>query len=53
MQMGLLVILTLSIFDFVIGTFFPITDEQRLRGITGYKCNYFYMWNDFILIKYI
>lgn len=38
MQMGLLVILTLSILDFFIGTLFPVTNEQRLRGITGFKC---------------
>ncbi|KHN71137.1 Solute carrier family 12 member 2 [Toxocara canis] len=37
MQIGLLVILTLSIANYMIGSFFPINDEQRLRGLTGYS----------------
>ena len=37
MQMGLLLILTLSILDYFMGTFLPISDEQKLRGITGYS----------------
>lgn len=38
MQMGLLVILTLSIIDYFIGTFVPVSDSQTYRGITGYSC---------------
>lgn len=38
MQIGLLVILTLSIANYMVGSFFPINDEQRLRGLTGYSC---------------
>uniref|UniRef100_A0A0M3IU96 AA_permease domain-containing protein n=2 Tax=Ascaris lumbricoides TaxID=6252 RepID=A0A0M3IU96_ASCLU len=37
MQIGLLVILTLSIANYMVGSFFPINDEQRLRGLTGYS----------------
>uniref|UniRef100_A0AC34QDX9 Uncharacterized protein n=1 Tax=Panagrolaimus sp. JU765 TaxID=591449 RepID=A0AC34QDX9_9BILA len=37
MQMGLLVILTLSILDYFLGTFFPVSHMQRLKGITGYS----------------
>uniref|UniRef100_A0A914X1N1 Solute carrier family 12 member 2 n=1 Tax=Plectus sambesii TaxID=2011161 RepID=A0A914X1N1_9BILA len=37
MQMVLLVILTLSLINFVIGTFLPISKDQNLRGITGYS----------------
>ncbi|KAI1714629.1 amino acid permease domain-containing protein [Ditylenchus destructor] len=37
MQMGLLVILSLSILDYFIGSFLPVSDSQRRRGITGYS----------------
>uniref|UniRef100_A0A914PCB4 Uncharacterized protein n=1 Tax=Panagrolaimus davidi TaxID=227884 RepID=A0A914PCB4_9BILA len=38
MQMGLLVILSLSILDYFLGTIIPVSDEKRLRGLTGYNC---------------
>uniref|UniRef100_A0A7E4VQV4 AA_permease domain-containing protein n=1 Tax=Panagrellus redivivus TaxID=6233 RepID=A0A7E4VQV4_PANRE len=37
MQMGLLVILTLSILDYFLGTLMPVTEVQALRGVTGYS----------------
>ncbi|EJD74990.1 hypothetical protein LOAG_17781 [Loa loa] len=37
MQIGLLVILILSIIDYFIGTFLPISENQLYRGITGYS----------------
>uniref|UniRef100_A0A914XYB5 Uncharacterized protein n=1 Tax=Panagrolaimus superbus TaxID=310955 RepID=A0A914XYB5_9BILA len=37
MQMGLLVILSLSILDYFLGTIIPVSDEKRLRGLTGYS----------------
>lgn len=37
MQIGLLVILTLSILNYFIGTLIPISSEQSQRGITGYS----------------
>ncbi|VDN02395.1 unnamed protein product [Thelazia callipaeda] len=37
MQMGLLAILTLSIINYFIGTFMPLSEHQRTRGITGYS----------------
>ncbi|KAI6225165.1 Amino acid permease-associated region domain containing protein [Aphelenchoides fujianensis] len=41
MQVGLLVILLLSIVDYFVGTFFPPSDEMRRRGLTGYSMNTF------------
>jgi hypothetical protein len=38
MQMVLLVILSISIMDYFVGSFIPPNDEKRLRGITGYSC---------------
>lgn len=52
MQMGLLVILALSIMDFFVGTLFPVTDEQRLRGITGYKCTDLLIIKHFLIYKF-
>lgn len=40
MQIGLLVILTLSIIDYFIGTFVPVSENQLYRGITGYSCKF-------------
>jgi solute carrier family 12 sodium/potassium/chloride transporter 2 len=40
MQMGLLVILTLSILDYFMGSVMPPNHEQRLRGVTGYSCKW-------------
>ncbi|OZC12082.1 K-Cl cotransporter [Onchocerca flexuosa] len=37
MQMGLLVILTLSIIDYFVGTLAPVSESQLYRGITGYS----------------
>ncbi|KAK0411802.1 hypothetical protein QR680_005854 [Steinernema hermaphroditum] len=37
MQMGLLVILVLSILNYMLGTLLPVTEEQKIRGITGYS----------------
>ncbi|CAG9537340.1 unnamed protein product [Cercopithifilaria johnstoni] len=37
MQIGLLAILTLSIIDYFIGTFVPVSENQLYRGITGYS----------------
>lgn len=37
MQMGLLVILLVSICDYFIGSFIPPNEEQQKRGITGYS----------------
>ncbi|KAM3718078.1 Solute carrier family 12 member [Dirofilaria immitis] len=37
MQMGLLVILMLSIIDYFVGTFVPVSVNQSYRGITGYS----------------
>uniref|UniRef100_A0A915CQI4 Solute carrier family 12 member 9 n=1 Tax=Ditylenchus dipsaci TaxID=166011 RepID=A0A915CQI4_9BILA len=37
MQMGLLVILSLSILDYFVGSVMPVSDEKKLRGITGYS----------------
>ncbi|CAI4226740.1 unnamed protein product [Auanema sp. JU1783] len=41
MQLGLLVILLLSIVDYVIGSFFTPTDEMMRRGATGYSLDTF------------
>ncbi|WKY10102.1 hypothetical protein Q1695_002448 [Nippostrongylus brasiliensis] len=41
MQMGLLVILTASIIDYMIGSVFPPTTAMELRGATGYSMNTF------------
>lgn len=38
MQLGLLVILTASLVNYVVGTFLPVSDDQFYRGITGYSC---------------
>lgn len=40
MQIGLLVILTLSIIDYFVGTFVPVSESQLYRGITGYSCKF-------------
>lgn len=32
------VVLWISVFDFWGGTFLPPNDEQRKKGMTGYKC---------------
>ncbi|KAK6107385.1 K-Cl cotransporter family protein [Brugia pahangi] len=37
MQVGLLAILTLSIIDYFVGTFVPVSENQLYRGITGYS----------------
>uniref|UniRef100_A0A914VZZ9 Amino acid permease/ SLC12A domain-containing protein n=1 Tax=Plectus sambesii TaxID=2011161 RepID=A0A914VZZ9_9BILA len=37
MQLGLLVILTASLVNYFVGTFFPVSEEQLNRGITGYS----------------
>ncbi|TKR87167.1 hypothetical protein L596_011614 [Steinernema carpocapsae] len=37
MQMGLLVILSLSIVNYTIGTLIPIDGDQMIRGATGYS----------------
>ncbi|KAE9548555.1 hypothetical protein FO519_008237 [Halicephalobus sp. NKZ332] len=37
MQMGLLVILTVSILDYFLGTFIPTSNEQEVKGVTGYS----------------
>ncbi|CAD5232278.1 unnamed protein product [Bursaphelenchus xylophilus] len=37
MQMGLLVVLLLSIVNYFVGSFLPPTHAQQLRGITGYS----------------
>uniref|UniRef100_A0A915PZ03 Uncharacterized protein n=1 Tax=Setaria digitata TaxID=48799 RepID=A0A915PZ03_9BILA len=37
MQIGLLAILTLSIVDYFVGTFVPVSENQLYRGITGYS----------------
>ncbi|VDK89473.1 unnamed protein product, partial [Litomosoides sigmodontis] len=37
MQIGLLVILAVSIIDYFIGTFVPVSENQLYRGITGYS----------------
>uniref|UniRef100_A0A914VQK0 Uncharacterized protein n=1 Tax=Plectus sambesii TaxID=2011161 RepID=A0A914VQK0_9BILA len=37
MQLGLLVILTASLVNYFVGTFFPVSEEQLHRGITGYS----------------
>ncbi|KJH46770.1 K-Cl cotransporter [Dictyocaulus viviparus] len=39
MQMGLLVILSASIVDYMIGSFFPPNDTMIVRGATGYSIN--------------
>lgn len=40
MQLILLVILTISIADYFIGTLLPVTDNQLQRGITGYASKF-------------
>lgn len=40
MQMGLLVVLLLSILNYFAGTFLPPSREEQLRGITGYSGKY-------------
>ena len=37
MQIVLMVVLWLSIFDYWIGTFLPASDDQSRRGTTGYR----------------
>uniref|UniRef100_A0A914XM99 Solute carrier family 12 member 2 n=1 Tax=Plectus sambesii TaxID=2011161 RepID=A0A914XM99_9BILA len=37
MQIGLLAILSVSIINFWVGTFIPVTETQILRGVTGYS----------------
>lgn len=39
MQMILLVVQGFCIFNYFLGTFFPPTKEQQLRGLTGYSVN--------------
>lgn len=40
-QFGLLVILLLAIFDFILGSFIgPKNDQERAKGFVGYHCNY-------------
>lgn len=41
MQMGLLVILTVSLINFVVGTFMPISETNVNRGVVGYSCTVF------------
>jgi hypothetical protein len=45
MQLVLLVVLTVSLVNFVVGTFFPISTKQDVRGITGYSCKFCYLCN--------
>ncbi|OWF56733.1 solute carrier family 12 member 3-like [Mizuhopecten yessoensis] len=40
-QMGLLVILTIAIINFVVGTFIPPTEEKQLKGFVGYNADVF------------
>lgn len=42
MQIGLLVILALSIIDYFVGTFVPVSENQLYRGITGYSCKFYF-----------
>uniref|UniRef100_A0A914W591 Amino acid permease/ SLC12A domain-containing protein n=1 Tax=Plectus sambesii TaxID=2011161 RepID=A0A914W591_9BILA len=36
-QVALLVILTISLLNYILGTFMPVTEFQQQRGITGYS----------------
>uniref|UniRef100_A0A914W2W5 Solute carrier family 12 member 2 n=1 Tax=Plectus sambesii TaxID=2011161 RepID=A0A914W2W5_9BILA len=36
-QVALLLILTVSMLNYVVGTFFPVSAEESVRGITGYS----------------
>ncbi|XP_060071216.1 solute carrier family 12 member 3-like [Ylistrum balloti] len=40
-QLGLLVILTIAIVNFIVGTFIPPTEEKQWKGVTGYSVDVF------------